>query len=363
MMCAPSLLGAAVAVLGLGATLPASAAAWDEEPKAPEYSIAIVEGETTVPGESVLSTSGYVGLPHNHHVQVALRITEPDGATVAEEESEDGGVGLGHVVPQVGDYVDLESPRGQLLESVKYDGLPSMDPTVCAGSTNFSGQRTEGEEVEGAAYLYVVHSSYTAKRFAGAAQITSLTGSSFGGDFLKPLQLGETVGVHEHLTTALGGGGTFTYSSENYRPVGACPAPPPPPPPPPPPALAGTIFKLFGSSLHKLLKSGLTDQVTINQAGTVTQDLYEVDGTVPATASAHGRHGAKHKRKPPALLLARGAVSATTAGTVTVHLHVTAKGRHALRHGRRVRAVLVTTLKTGPGAKLNLPTRSVTLDR
>lgn len=361
------LLGAVALALGVGMALPVAAGAWNEEPKAPEYSISIVEGETTVPQESVLSTSGYVRLPHADHVQVTLRITEPDGAAVAEEESEDGYVGLGHVVPQIGDLVYLESPRGHPLESVKYDGLPSLDPTVCIGSTNFSGQRTEGEEVEGTAYTFVAHTAYTAKRFDGVAQITTLAGSSFGGDFLKPVELGQTVGVRERLTTALGGGATSTYSSENYRPAGACPAPPPPPPPPAPPALAGSIFKLFDPNIHKLLKSGLTDQVTINQAGTVTQGLYEVGGRVPATASARGRHGgrhgAKHKHKPQALLLARGTASAATAGTVTVHLHVTAKGRHALKHSHKMRAVLLTTLKTGSGAKLNLPTRTVTLDR
>ncbi|HXB63321.1 MAG TPA: hypothetical protein VNV42_00450 [Solirubrobacteraceae bacterium] len=361
-MSARPLLGAAVLTLGVGMALPAAADAREEEPKAPEYSLSIVEGESTAPEESVLSTSGSIALPHTKDVPVTVRIAEPDGLTVAQN-THDGGVWLSQV-PQVEDYVYLESPAGTPLESVKYDGLPSLDPTVCAGSTNFSGQRTEGEEVEGTADTYVVHPSYTAKRFDGAAQITSLSGSSFGGDFLKPLELGETVSVREHLATALGGGGSFTYSSEDVRPVGACPAPPPPPPPPPPPALAGSLFKLFGSNLHKLLKSGLSDQVTINQAGTVTQDLYEEDGSVPATASTHGKHGAKHKRrKPPALLLARGTVSATTAGTVTVHLRVTAKGRHALSHSHRVRAMLVTTLKTGSGTKLNLPTRSVTLDR
>jgi hypothetical protein len=354
---------AALLVLGFGAALPGAAGAWNE-PTAPEYSISIVEGETTVPAHSILSTSGSVNLPDTSKVQATLRITEPSGVTVAENTGSEGGVWLGQVVPQVGDYVYLESPTGHVLESVKYDGLPSMDPTVCAGSTNFSGQRSENEEIEGSAFTLVVHHSYVAERLGGIAQITSLSGSSFAGDFLKPLQLGETVAVKEHATTALGGGATFKYSSENERPVGAClPAPAPPPPPPPPPALAGSIFKLFGSNIHKLLKSGLSDQVTINQAGTVTQDLYEENGSVPAIASAHGRHGGKHRRKPPALLLARGNVSATTPGTVTVHLHLTAKGRHALGHSHKVRAVLVTTLKTGSGAKLNLPTRIVTFNR
>jgi hypothetical protein len=344
--------------------LPGVAGAWNE-PKAPEYSISIVEGETTVPANSILSTSGSVGIPHAKEVQVTLRITEPGGLTVAENTNEghgpEEGVWLGQVVPQVGDYVYLESPTGHVLESVKYDGLPSMDPTVCASSTNFSGQRSENEEVEGSAV--VVHPTYTAERPGGVAQITSLSGSSFAGDFLKPLELGETVRAKEHLTTALGGGGTFTYTSETQRPVGACPVPPPPPPPPPPPVLHGSIFKLVGTTIHKLLKSGWTDQVTINQAGMVTQDLYQVGGAVPASASAHRKgHGHRHE-PPPALLLARGSASAVTAGTVSVMLHATAKGRHVLGHSHRMRAVLVTTLKTGSGVKLNLQTRTVTLDR
>jgi hypothetical protein len=355
---------AVLLAVGVGVALPSVAGAW--EPKATEYSISIVEGETTVPSHSILSTSGSVAIPHAKELQVTLRITEPDGVTVAEDTREgsgpEEGVWLGQVVPQVGDYVYLEAPTGHVLESVKYDGLPSMDPTVCAGSTNFSGQRSENEEVEGSAYTLVVHPSYVAERVGGIAQITSLSGSSYAGNFLKPLELGETVQVKEHLTTALGGGATFKYSSEAQRPVGACPAPPPPPPPPPPPALQGSIFKLVGTTIHKLLKSGWTDQVTINQAGTVTQDLYQVGGAVPASASAH-RRGHGHKHKPPALLLARGSVSAVTAGTVSVTLHVTGKGRHALSHSHKVRAVLVTTLKTGSGAKLNLQTRTVTLQR
>jgi hypothetical protein len=353
----------AAAALAVSAAFPAVAGAWDEEPKAPEYSLSIVEGETTVPENSVLSTSGSVRLPHTKEVQVTVRITEPDGVTVAQNtrESHDGGVWLSQV-PQVGDYVYLESPIGHLLESVKYDGLPSLDPTVCAGSTNFSGQRSEGEEVEGSAVTFVAHPSYTAEHIGAVAQITSLSGTSFGGDFLTPLELGQTVKVHEHLTTALGGGATFTYSSENDRPVGACPAPPPPPPPPPPPALQGSISKLMNTTIRKLLKSGLSDQVTINQAGTVTQDLYAVGGAIPASASSR-RKGHHRHHEPPAALLARGSASAVTAGVVTVHLRLTAKGRHMLSHSGRMRAVLVTTLKTGSGAKLNLRVRAVTLDR
>jgi hypothetical protein len=349
--------------VGVGVATPGIAAAW-EEPKVPEYSITVVEGETTHPEESILSTSGEVRLPHAKEVQVRLRIVH-DGLTVAENTNEGEGYEEGDwlpQVPQVGDTVYLEAPVGNIVASDVYDGLPSMDPTVCAGSTNFSGQRSENEEVEGSFFTVDVHPSYTKDRPGGEAQITSLSGSSFTGDFLKPLALGETVRAREHLKTSLAGGGTYTYTSENDRPVGACPVPPAPPPPPPPPALQGSIFKLVGTTIKKLLKSGWTDQVTINQPGTVTQDLYQVGGAVPASASAH-KKGRGHKRKPPALLLARGSASAAAAGTVTVRLRVTAKGRHVLRHSHKMRAELVTTLMTGSGVKLDLQTRSVTLDR
>jgi hypothetical protein len=354
---------AALLGVGAGVALPGAAAAW-EEPKVPEYAITVVEGETTHPEGSILSTSGEVRLPHAKEVQVRLRIVH-DGLTVAENTEEHKGYEQGDwlsQVPQVGDTVYLEAPVGNIVASDVYDGLPSMDPTVCAGSTNFSGQRSENEEVEGSFYTVVPHTSYTAARPGGEAQIASLSGSSFLGDFLKPLALGETVRAREHLKTSLAGGATYTYTSENDRPVGACPAPPAPPPPPPPPALQGSIFKLVATTIDKLLKSGWTDKVTINQPGTVIQDLYQVGGVVPASASAH-KQGHGHKRKPPALLLARGSASAAAAGTVSVLLRVTAKGRHALRHRHKVRAELVTTLNASSGAKLHLRTRTVTLDR
>lgn len=360
---------AALLVAGVGVALPGAAAS--NEPKAPEYSISIVEGETTVPAHSILSTSGSVYIPHAKALQVQLRITEPDGVTVAENTNEgqgpEVGVWLGNQVPQVGDPVYLESPVGHIVGSEVYDGLPSMDPTVCAGSANFSGQRSSPEDVVKGNYeTLVAHPSYVAHRFGGEAQVPTQSGTSFAGSFLAPLAVGETVRAVESVEKPLEGGATFTYTSENDRPVGACPVPVVPPPPPPPPALQGSIFKFVGTTIKKLLKSGWTDQVTINQPGTVIQDLYQVGGVVPASASAHKqRHGhkPKHKHKPPALLLARGSASAAAAGAVKVLLRVTTKGRHVLSHSHKVRAELVTTLEAGSGAKLNLQARTVTLDR
>lgn len=325
-------------------------------PRAPEYSLSIVEGVTTLPEDSILSTSGSV----SPEAQVLLRIVH-NGITVAQDTEEDGSAWLSQV-PQVGDVVYLESPAGNVVGSEVYDGLPTLDPTVCAGSTNFSGQRSASMEVEGGYFTLVPHPSYVAHRRGQEAQVTSLNGSAFAGNFLRAPVLGQTLRVVEHLKTELAGGATFTYASETDRPVGSCPVPPAPPPPPPPPALQGSIFKLLRTTIRKLLEHGLSDQVTINQPGTVIQDLYlEGGGRIPAYASARGGH--KHRRRPPAVLLARGSATAKSAGTVHVLIHPTPKGRHVLRHRRHVRAELVTTLHSSSGAKLDLGARAITLDR
>jgi hypothetical protein len=126
--------------------------------------------------------------------------------------------------------------------------------------------------------------------------------------------------------------------------------------------LQGSIFKLPRTTIHRFLKTGWLDQVTINQPGTVVQDLYLQNGKLPAFASS--KKGKHHGHKiPPAQLVARGSTTAKAPGTVSVLLRVTGKGRHLLRHHSQVRLVLVTTLRSNTGAKLNLPRRTVTLHR
>ncbi len=343
----------ALALCALAA--PASASA----PSPSHYSLSIVEGETTQPEDSIVSVSGSV----HPRASVAISIIR-GGTVISRSTGNEGGVWMSQV-PQVGDDVTLESPIGTTVGSVIYDGLPSIDPTVCVDSANFSGQRSAGQTVEGGYFTEVANATPYGTNFerqgSGQAQITALTGSTFGGSFLAPLALGQTVFASESLETPLAAGAVFTYSSENDRPVGACPAPPaPPPPPPPPPALQGSIFKLPHSTILSLLKSGLRDQVTINLPGKVTQDLYMQGGTLPAYAAGRSKH---HKKPPPALLLARGTVTAGSAGTVTVLLKLTSQGRHKLKAAKLVRAVLVTTLDSDSGTKLNLARRTVLLHR
>jgi hypothetical protein len=344
--------------LAVSAVLAAPAGA--NSSKGPRYSLRISSGETTFPEwESPDSTSGSA----EPSTSVAVSIIR-GGVTVYRSVGS-GGAWLSQV-PNVGDVVRLEAPVGTVVGQVVYDGLPTIDPTVCAGSTNFSGSNSLGEVVEG--YFVSKQLKYNnygmpvgtqqVKGGFGEAQVKSLTGTTFGGSFLAALAIGEDVGAIETLKTPLSGEGTYTYTSETERPVSGCPLPPALPKPAPPPVLQGTLGRMLHASIHALLKAGLRDSVTINQAGTVVQDLYAKGGTMPAFASS-----AKHHKPPPALLLARGSATAKAAGSVTVALHPTKRGRQKLRSAHNIVAVLITTLRSTGGARLNLQRHTLTLHR
>jgi hypothetical protein len=327
-------------------------------PKGPRYSLRISSGETTFPEwESVGSTSGGV----EPSAPVAVSIIR--GGVIVYKDIGNGGAWLSHV-PQVGDVVTLESPAGTPIGSVVYDGLPTIDATVCAGSTNFSGVNSLGEVIEGYFVNKVLrYNNYgvaigTHQTGFGEAQVKTLSGTTFGGSFLTPLAIGEDVGAIETLKTPLPGEATYTYTSETERPVGPCPAPPPVFRPAPPPALQGTLGRMLHATIHALLKSGLRDAVTINQPGTVVQNLFAKSGSLPAFASS-----TKHHKPPPALLLARGSATAKAAGRVTVVLHPTRHGRQRLRSAHKITAVLITTLRSTGGARLNLQRHTLTLHR
>ncbi len=345
-------LGACAALVALVAVLTPSAAFGSAH--GPRYNLKVVSGETTLPEwDQVASTTGSV----EPSAQVAVSIVR-GGITVYRDVGH-GWAGFSQV-PQVGDVVTLESPVGTTIGSVVYDGMPTIDPTVCAGSTNFSGSNTPGFVVEGffnrKVLDYNKYGQVTGWKQTGFGepQVKSLTGTTYGGSFLAPLEQGETVGASESLKTPLPGEATYTYTSETQRPVGACPPPPPPPyKPPPPPALQGTILKLGFATIHGLLRTGWHNRVGINQAGTVTQDLFLQGGSLPAYATA------VHHRRPPALLLARGSAAARGAGAVIVVLHPTKRGRARLRSAHTLHAVLLTTLRSASGATLSLGRRTL----
>ena len=101
------------------------------------------------------------------------------------------------------------------------------------------------------------------------------------------------------------------------------------------------------------------DQVTINQPGTVVQDLYLEGGKLPAYAS----RSKGHAKQRGAALIARGSSTATSAGHVTVQLRLSALGRRKLRHAKVAHVVLLTTLLSHTGAKLSLERHVLTLYR
>jgi hypothetical protein len=323
----------------------------------PRYSLEIAEGATTLP-EYEPTNSISAGI-ENSKAEVFLEVIHA-GLVVGQKVGENGDGARISPGPQVGDEVVFESPRGTPISKFIYDGLPTIDPTVCVGSTNFSGENTSGYVVEGFYVRKVLETPYHRptepfQKAFGEAQVKSLSGTTFGGNFLRPLELGEDVGAIESLKTSLPGEATYTYVSESERPVGGCP--PPPAPPPPLPALQGTVLKLSKLKLHMFLHAGLLDRVTINQPGLVIQDLYLKGGTLPAHASST-KH---HKHKPAALLIARGETKATAAGTVEVRLRLTSKGRRKLKHAKNAKALLITTLRSTSGAELSLTRQSVTL--
>ncbi len=348
----------ALALVGVGVA-PVSALA---SAHGPRYSLKIEEGVTTLP-QYEHPDSVSVGI-ESSKAEVVLEVIH--GGLVAGEDTGQNGHGAWvSPGPQVGDEVIFESPRGTSIARFTYDGLPSIDPTVCAGSTNFSGQNSSGEVVEGYYVRKVLETPYhqstqPIQKAFGEAQVKSLSGTTFGGNFLTPLELGEDVGAIESLKTALAGEATYTYVSETERPVGTCPPVAPPPPPPPPPPLGGSLLAFRHATILSFLKFGWHDSVTINQPGTVSQDLYLEGGTLPAFAASSSHH---HKKPPPALLVARGAEVASSAGPATVLLKLTAKGRLKLKAAKTIKLVLMTTLRTSSGAKVNLARRTVSLRR
>jgi hypothetical protein len=353
-----SLLGALCLLLAAYAVIAmlAAPAGAGEDNKAPEYSLSVVEGASTQPEDGIEHVSANV---NNPNAEVTVSLTH-DGLVVGQNKGPEGYAWLSQV-PQVGDILTYESSG--FRTEVKYDGLPSLEPTVCAGSTNFSGQRTAGYTVEGGYYTVTVgpihHNIYHSQHTL--AQIQVLSGSSFGGDFLTPLAGGQTVYAVESLTSPLPGGETFTYSSEYDRPVGGCPPPPPPPPAPVPLALAGAFSKFTGISIAKLLRSGWPTHVTINQPGTIVEDLYQHNGVLPAFAASS--KAKRHRKQPKALLLARGTVTAKAPGTYVVTVHLTSTGRRLLKHAHSAKVVLIATLTANSGAKLALERHYLTLHR
>src|SRR5271154_3615253 len=132
--------GTGLALVAVCAGIPFIAPAVASATKPPAYTLSITEGETTQPEDSIIATRGSV----HPSASVAVSIIR-GGIEVSRASGEEGYAGMASI-PAPGDVVNLESPTGpngypggKIVGSFVYDGLPSIDPTVCAGSANFSG--------------------------------------------------------------------------------------------------------------------------------------------------------------------------------------------------------------------------------
>lgn len=339
-----ALPSAAAGILALALTPSALAT----PPAPPQYELYVSSGASTR-GPINYTYAWAENVPGNP--TLALSIVR-SGSVVASQ------VGAGYAeliqAPSVGDTVLLQDPVGTTVASIVYDGLPSIDPSVCVGAASISGQRTGAAAVTAGAYLATGGGPYGEGGGFLNAQISTLSGSSYAGSFARALTSADTVWANEALQSSAPGGGLVNYNSTVSRPVGACPVPPPPPPPPPVAkvaALTGKILSLTGATLAKLLHSGWTIPVQVSQPGTVTMDLFLEGGRLPAKAS---------KKKHAAQLLARGQTVAKAPGKVTVHLRITPSGRRKLKHAKRAHVVLLTTFHGATGT-LNLGKRKLTL--
>ncbi len=207
----------AVPALALVA-FPASARAWSSG-----YELRIKEGESTLPEhEAVAATSATD--PEGSRTEVVLSIVRA-GTTVYRAIGE-GGAWL-QQVPQLGETVDFESPAGTPIASVVYDGKPTLASSVCAGSSEFSGEDSGGDTVEGFYSRYQLRRdpygrvNGTERTQFGQAQVKTLSGSSFGGNFLQALELGQDVTAVESIETLLGNGSTYTSRANSSAPSAA----------------------------------------------------------------------------------------------------------------------------------------------
>lgn len=233
---------------------------------------------------------------------------------------------------RAGDLAQLiDTTTGGVVSAATYDGNPTIDDATCIGGTTFSGTRTGNAPVdEVGAYRWIKRkgwdgsytspSAYWARGSHRNGQVTTLTGTTFGGTFETALAAGDVVWMTSHYLV----GTTQIVSSYVEKPVGPCPPPAPPEQKPAPvvPQKDTTAPKaLFSASpkpgtlkkitLKKLGSSGLKFSVTSNEGGTISATLLlrtskKKAPVVVGSATATAKPGAATEIK---LVLAKGAKS------------------------------------------------------
>jgi hypothetical protein len=299
----------------------------------------------TTPNDSRTAGS-YQSATFPYFPDVAITIVH-NGAVAATQSG--SGFAEVPVLPAVGDTVQLEKPPGVVIESLLYDGRPTIDPSTCIGSRSISGQRSDaGMTVEASAYSESGYGNYQ------DAQITSLSGTSYAGTFPHPLAGGDQLFVQQYEVYPRSYG-SFDYASGIQQAVPACPPPPVVPVAKPTSKAPRASIALNGKrALRAFFRKGLIVTVTVDQAGRIVEDMFLAKGKLPAKAT-------KRKSKP-AKLIGRGTATATKAGKVKVRVRPT-KGAKRLRKKRKLSVAFLTTVTNLGKQSTTLPPKRLKLTR
>ncbi len=229
-----------------------------------------------------------------------------------------------------------------LYKSVAVADVAPAPPAIPApaGQTYYLDRdaecRTARTGVPGAPYEAVGH-----------GRLTSATATAYGVNFGTPIQAGDLITYREvRQTTA--GDVTTTLTVTTTVPVGVVP-------PAPPVDVAAPVIKKNdlgapSTTLKSFLKSGLFSFITLDEPGTVTQQLL-----LPVAKDKKGSKSAfapkKKKKKAPKapIVVGTGTATSTAPGeTVKVSIFSTKEGRKALKAikgSKPVKLTLVTTVK------------------
>jgi hypothetical protein len=279
-----------------------------------------------------------------------------NGAVVATQSS--GGTGYVYMTsaPAVGDTVRIEQPPGTVVDSIVFN--LTIDPSTCVGRTTISGQRSDvGAHVS--AYAFDPNQGGYGNYLQG--QITSLSGSSYAGNFSRALTSSDHVGVVEGVSFNRGYG-PFSYDGSLERAVGACPPPPALPvkvtgPKPP----KGSISVNAKRALRAFFKKGLTIVVSADQPGKVVENMFLAKGKLPGKASSVQAAKRKSKQRK-ASLIGRGSAKVLKPGKVKVTVKPTRSAKR-LRRKRSLKVAFLTTLSNLAGQTTTLPPKRVKLTR
>ena len=263
------------------------------------------------------------------------------------------------VTVEVGDvFRVVDAKTGATLAQTTFDGNPQFLSTSCIGQNGFSGTRAADATVtvqkiappplrSSPDYVVLSQDRYRPGR------VRSLGDGLFGGVFETAIGAGEFLQATQTTDTFTADTET-TVTTTVTRAAGACP--------PPVPDTTGpkiTSFDLGSPALTiaQYLKFGLTSFVGTSEPGTISEAIYLSNGTkLPASAAKRAK-----QPKPRLVLLGSGKATASVAGVTKVVVKPSKAARRALRGQRRVKVVLITSVRDLAGNVTNRPAVKITL--